>query len=531
MSETIRDTYRSEPEPRGAPPRGHGADDSIDIASRSDVHKLKPHAVGLIGVLFMALAGSAPLTAMLGNVPIAVASGNGVAAPGGFIFAAAAFVLFAVGYVAMVRRYTAAGGFYAFISHGLGRVAGMAAGWAGMAAYAVFEASLIGIFAYYFRNTIQSYTGLVVPWPVLAVFGIALIGVLAYLDIRVSAKVLGVATGLEMLLLLVMDLFVTAKGGGPSGLPLSPLSPIHAFQGLGIAKAAPGVGIFFALWSWIGFEAAANYAEESREPRRNIPRATYIAVLGLGVLYTWSAYSAIVGHGLAEAPKAAASNPVTFFYTVTTRFVGKPATDLMEILIVSSTFACAMAFHNAATRYFYSMGREKVLHHRLGRTHHTWQSPHVASVFQSLLAALLVGGMIVLWYASRAAQNFANFQNLPYFEIYGWFAILGTFWILLLMMGSSIATAVNYFTHVREHSAREFTRLVVAPSLAALAFLWAIYLLWTNLATLGGSIVFVNAIPWVGVAWVVIGAVGALWLRGRDRARYEAIGRMVHQGL
>jgi amino acid transporter len=149
MSETIRDTYRSEPEPRGAPPRGHGADDSIDIASRSDVHKLKPHAVGLIGVLFMALAGSAPLTAMLGNVPIAVASGNGVAAPGGFIFAAAAFVLFAVGYVAMVRRYTAAGGFYAFISHGLGRVAGMAAGWAGMAAYAFFVASLIGIFAYY----------------------------------------------------------------------------------------------------------------------------------------------------------------------------------------------------------------------------------------------------------------------------------------------------------------------------------------------------------------------------------------------
>jgi len=531
MSETIRETPSSQPEPRGAPMPPAHADASIDVAQRTDVHKLKPHAVGLIGVLFMALAGSAPLTAMLGNVPIAVASGNGDAAPGGFIFAAIAFVLFAVGYVAMVRRYTAAGGFYAFISHGLGRVAGMAAGWSGMAAYAVFEASLIGIFAYYFRNTISTYTGLTVPWPVLAFFGIALIGVLAYLDIRVSAKVLGVATALEMVLLFVMDLFVTAKGGGPSGLPLAPLNPITSFQGLGIAKAAPGVGIFFALWSWIGFEAAANYAEESKHPRRNIPRATYIAVLGLGVLYTWSAYASIVGHGLSQAPKAASSNPVTFFYTVTTSFVGKPATDLMEILIVSSTFACAMAFHNAATRYFYSMGREKVLHHRLGRTHRVWQSPHVASVFQSLVAAALVGGMILLWYGSKSAQAFANFQNLPYFEIYGWLAILGTFWILLLMMASSVATAVNYFTHVREHSLREFSRLVVAPGLAALAFAWAIFLLWANLPTLGGSIVFVNAIPYLGVAWVLIGALGALRLRSRDRVRYDAIGRMVHEGL
>ncbi len=530
MSEVLRPPTTPEgTQQPGAPPRRR--DESIDVGQRDDVHKLRPHAVGLVGVLFMALAGSAPLTAMLGNVPIAVGSGNGDAAPGGFIFAAVVFVLFAVGYTAMVRRYTAAGGFYAFISHGLGRIPGMAAGWAGMAAYAVFEASLMGIFAFYARNTIQHYLGLTLPWPVLAFAGIVIIGVLAYLDIQVSAKVLGVATGLELALLLVMDLVVTAKGGGPSGLPLSPLSPLNAFRGLDLANAAPGIGIFFAMWSWVGFEAAANYAEESREPKRNIPRATYIAVIGLGVVYTWSAYAAIVGHGLAAAPKAAATNPVSFFYVVTTRFVGAPATDLMQILIMTSSFACGMAFHNAATRYFYSMGRERVLHHRLGRTHHAWKSPHVASVFQSVVAAVLVAGFIGLWYGSKSAQTFADFQNAPYDELYGWLAILGTFWILVLMLGSSLGTLVNYFTHVRDHNARELARLVVAPGLAAVGFLFAIYLLWANLTTLGGEVVWVTVIPWVAVAWIILGAVLAVWIRARDRDRYQAIGRMVHEGI
>ena len=131
-------TESAPPRPATGPPGD--SDESIDVSKREDIQKLEPHALGLLGVLFIALAGAAPMSAMLGNVPIAVGLGNGTSAPGGFILAAIVLCLFSVGYVAMARQFTTAGGFYSFISHGLGRPLAMAAGWSGMAAYSVFEA-------------------------------------------------------------------------------------------------------------------------------------------------------------------------------------------------------------------------------------------------------------------------------------------------------------------------------------------------------------------------------------------------------
>ena len=87
--------------------------ESVDVAGRSDVNQLRPGAVGLTGVLFLTVTGSAPISAMLFNTPIAVGFGNGIGAPAAFLFATLVLVVFSVGYVAMSRKITTAGGFYA----------------------------------------------------------------------------------------------------------------------------------------------------------------------------------------------------------------------------------------------------------------------------------------------------------------------------------------------------------------------------------------------------------------------------------
>ncbi|MDQ6778817.1 MAG: hypothetical protein M3071_21910 [Actinomycetota bacterium] len=87
--------------------------------------RLAGNAVGLPGVLFMIVTGAAPITAMLFNVPVAI-QGGGSAAPAAFLVATVALTIFSVGYVAMARRVTASGGFYSFISHGLGQTAAAA---------------------------------------------------------------------------------------------------------------------------------------------------------------------------------------------------------------------------------------------------------------------------------------------------------------------------------------------------------------------------------------------------------------------
>ena len=58
------------------------------------------------------------------------------------------------------------------------------------------------------------------------------------------------------------------RGGGPDGFAVSEtLNPIGAFTpAAGIVGASAGLGLFFAFWSWVGFESTAMYGEESRDP-------------------------------------------------------------------------------------------------------------------------------------------------------------------------------------------------------------------------------------------------------------------------
>src|ERR1700682_5981977 len=125
--------------------------DIFDVSKREDVPQLRKHAVGLWGVLFLTVTGSAPISAMLFNTPLAVGFGNGLGAPAAFLFATIILTVFSVGYVAMSRKVTTAGGFYSYISHGLGRELGLGTGFGAVVAYSVFEASLCGGFAFFLQ--------------------------------------------------------------------------------------------------------------------------------------------------------------------------------------------------------------------------------------------------------------------------------------------------------------------------------------------------------------------------------------------
>src|SRR5919109_86388 len=202
-----------------------------DVTAREDVHLLHGKAIGIWGVLFLTVTGAAPISAMLFNTPISVGFGNGIGTPAGFYIATVILTIFSVGYIEMSRRVTAAGGFYSFISHGLGREMGMAAGLCSVVAYSVFEASLCGGFAF-FANAKVNEWGWNVPWPWFAFGMVALIAVLAYFDIRISATILGIALIGEIFILLVMDIAIFGQGGeNVQGAGLNPLNSFKDYPG------------------------------------------------------------------------------------------------------------------------------------------------------------------------------------------------------------------------------------------------------------------------------------------------------------
>src|SRR6202046_2268444 len=276
------------------------AAEDYDVSQRKDVAKLRKGAIGLGGVLFLTVTGSAPISAMLFNVPIMVGYGQGVGAPAAFLFATIVLVVFSVGYVAMAKKKTTAGGFYSYISHGLGREIGIGTGYGAVVAYSVFEASLAGGFAYFLSLKLNAY-GVSIAWPWLALGMVAIIAILTYFDVRISSWVLAVGLISEIVILLIFDGYLFAKGHVTAG----PLNIVNAFTGFPaqgkLAAGAIGIGLFFAFWSWVGFEMAPNYGEESRNPKKNIGRAMYVSVLGLGVFYTLTSWASLAGYPSANA--------------------------------------------------------------------------------------------------------------------------------------------------------------------------------------------------------------------------------------
>ena len=205
-----------------APP---GESEESHLGGMQAYQRLKPNSAGLVAVVFMAIATAAPITAMPDNVPVAVGFGNGTGAPAGYLVATAVLTLFSVGYIAMSRYITAAGAFYGYISHGLGQVVGMASGLLACLSYIVFEASLIGIFSSFGQSTFEAQLGLDIPWQVFAILMLILNATLAYFDINLTAKVLGVLLITEMSVLTIMAFSVLFSGGGPDGIPLSARRP------------------------------------------------------------------------------------------------------------------------------------------------------------------------------------------------------------------------------------------------------------------------------------------------------------------
>jgi amino acid transporter len=497
-------------------------------------HGLARNALGLPQVLFCIVTGAAPIAAMLFNDFWAV-YGGGWAAPSAFIIATFGFTIFSVGYVAMARRVTAAGGFYSFVSHAFGQSLGMGTALLIAACSTVFAAGVTGVTAYFANATFNDWFSVDIPVWVWEFGTLGIMMVLAFFHIELTAKILGVFLMLEVAALLV---FAFATLFQPKdGLVLDALLPWNFFDSAENGSKAAfgagtvGAGFFGAFWSWIGFEMAPNYAEESKDPKRIMGPATYISVIGLGILYTFVCWMLVVAYGKAgiiPGIQAQLNGDVaSVFYPATDRAIGLDIggesilTRAFELTIVTGSFACQLAFFNTATRYLFSMGREGVLPRKLGHTHPTHRSAYVASTTVSVLCGLIIAGFLL--YDSSALGAL--------FYLGTWVPMMGNMGILSIMALVSIAI-IKYFATTAKDGQHWF-KTWAAPIVAAGVMGVAVFLLIKYRTTLAGGV----EPPFVKRMWVppihvfLLGIVLAQLYKTRDRARYEGIGRYLHEDI
>lgn len=467
-----------------------------DVKQSSHPGALRKNALGVAGVVFLVMAAVAPLTGMIVVASLAIALGNGGGMPVSFLIVVAVLILFAVGYAQMSRQLVNAGGFYAFVVKGLGKTGGLVAGFIATMGYNFFVAGAIGTSGFFMQEVIGGW-GLHIHWYVWGLLSIIAAFILASVGIDFSAKILGVALVLEVTILLIFDFSVLFQ----HGFSFQAFSPEFVFTD------ALGAGLLLAATGFLGFEATSLFSEEARNPLKTIPRATYVAICAIGFVLAFSTWAVVSATGVAKAKDVALEHldAGDLIFSLSQTYLGPVLTTIMEILLLVSLFAALLAFHNAATRYLFSLGRAHILPFGLSKTRRG--VPQRALIVNGVFAAL-VAGLFLLF-----LPNVLPIQSLVPSMIG-----FGTLCVLALQMLAALSIVV-YF---RVKKDPRWWKTFLAPLIGFLGLLSIVVMAIINFPLLAGSDNFLVALlPWLLAVALVGGIIYGMYLKKSKPQVYE----------
>ncbi|MFI0354202.1 APC family permease [Actinomadura sp. 9N407] len=452
------------------------------------------HVVGLV------IAAAAPLSVVTALVPLAILLGNGVGTPGAVFLVAIVLALFSIGFVRVVPHIQNAGAFYAYISQSLGKPVGLASAYVLVLAYLALGGSVAAGFGYFGADLIERLIGIDVHWLVISILGAFLASVLAVLGIDLSARVVVVILLLEGLIVAVVNIAIVVQAG-LGAFSLDAISPSHVFSG------SPGVAVVYVFTFFLGFEATAIYSEETANPRRTVPRATYYVIAIIALFDGLTAWCLIAGAGFDKAVGLVAQEPGAFMFTLTEQYVGSAWADLVSIMVVVSIFAGILAFQNAAARYFFALARDGVLPRVLTTTYRRTGTPAAGLVLTGLIF-----GFTCVAYGAAGLDPLLDLST----SLIG----LGALGLLAMLTLTSLSVAIFFYRQGQITVAH-----VGIPVLAALLLGACTAAVLHNYSALSGSNSWViNGMPLIFLPVALVGVGVALWLRGRDRQRYDVMG-------
>jgi amino acid transporter len=410
---------------------------------------------------------------MTGAVPVAMLLGNGAATPGAYLAVGLTLLVFSVGYAAMSSKVTNAGAFFAFVGKGLGPKAGVASAYASIIGYVTIQLAIYGFFGLVISLTAAGF-GLSLPWWAWALISWVVVTLLSLLSVDIGAKVLGVLLSVELLALIITALAILGNGG-PEPIDFNAsFNPALVFAG-GFAGTA-GIALAFAFASFIGFEATAIYGEESKNPKRDVPRATYWAIGIISGLFALVSFAMVVGMGSTQLidqvieRSTGLADPAAVLFSLAAEYVSPEIVLVMAILVITSLFAGLLAFQNAAARYFFAMGRGGVMPSMLGETNKVGAPQNGA-----LLTSIIAGAVIVLFAAAGLD---------PFLNLFSWMSGIAVIAVVAVEVLVSIAV-IAYFNKA---GGGTLWNSKIAPAASVVLMLAGLYLLMSRFNLLAGTV-------------------------------------------
>jgi amino acid transporter len=465
--------------------------------------RLHRGALGLVDISASTMANIGPAYSFFFGFGFLVYTA-GVAAPLTILVAVIAIALLGNTLSQFSRAQPSTGGFISFVGKTFGGTSAVTTALLCGAGYIIAISSVLAVCGGFLSITLNHYFHWNIPWGILsAVLTIGAI-VMMVRGVAVSTKLAGFFFGFEMLILLIVSIAAIIKNGGH--LSFVPFEPSHITGGFtGLAAGFP-----LAVYLFIGWENSAALAEETGNPRRNVPRAVFMSIALMGVTYLLLAYATVSGFNYNGAKLSGAAIP---FITVAQGVLAGFAV-LAYIAGLTSTLGVLISAVNSQCRLIFNAGREGLLPSWLGKVHPTRRTP-VNAIFAFVATATAI---IVVWALLHVIGGHSGSMDAITFFVES--STLGTILILVVYFLSNLALPFYY----RRFRPGEFSPVkhVVLPVLGMVAIGVPVY----YLAKPGQAAPY-NWFPWAALGILVASIVYAFILNRRDPSLGERAGSIV----
>jgi amino acid transporter len=432
----------------------------------------------------LSIAIMAPTAAMALN-GVGIAGLVGQAVPLAFLFATIGVLFVSYAFAQLTKEVSHAGSVYALTGFTLGARAGFLAGWALLGTYLCFTVASSAEVGLFFSSFLNS-TGISdsSQWIWIALVSATLTTIIAAGDIRVATRSLLTIEGISVALIVILVVVIFVKlivGDTPEGHSSSLADAFKLPSGTTFDAVATAA--VFGFLSFAGFEGAASLGEETAEPRRNIPRAVFLAPLSMGIFYFFVMLSQTLGFGTNEAGVAAFAGSSSPLGELSQEYVGAVLEDAINLGATMSAFASALGTATAGSRVLFALSRDS-----LRPTHPLTRISTRSGAPVGALTLVMIVGFGGLIAQSLAGTNAVNAFFYP-----------GTIGVLALMV-AYIATNLGAIWHLFLQTLRRPVWQLVFPVLG-IAFL--VFTIYKNVS---GTAAPYSHFPWYVLAWLAVGA-------------------------
>lgn len=457
---------------------------------------LEANAIGLLGATMQAITHIAPAIAGFFFTAFIV-SLAGITAPLAYFIGFLIVLMLGSTLAQLAKHMPSAGGYYTYISRAVHPRAGFLTSWMYILYSPIVGGPLAGFFGFIVAGELDSNWGISVPWlPWAAVLIFApLTAYLQWEGIRLSTRFMVITGGLEMLIV-----FALALSGflfPPAGTGIS----LEVFNPANIPAAPDGffagtffLAVVFTVQGLTGWEASAPLAEETADPRRNVPRSVMLSIVIIGSFLVIVFWGVITGFG--NDADAVVSSPVLPALALAQRVWGG-AWILILFAFLNSVAAVSIACANVGTRMWYSMARSGSFPSALAKVHPVHKTPSNAILAQMFLnLAVGIGGLIL----------FA--PDVSFFLFVGLVLVLGVTVAYLL---ANLAVFLFYWREKRD----EFNWILhfVFPLVSSAVLIYAIYKSFPAASPY-------DLAPYIDGAWLLIGILILVYLRMQGREEW-----------